>query len=336
MAVGAKIAYIKALVGTLSVQRFTNLLKVEASLIASRMMRKPLVSGLPWSASIEPTTSCNLRCPECPTGMRSLLRPKGSMTLETFEKVLDRLSSRLMYLTLYFQGEPMLNPDFAEMAAMARKRKIFVATSTNGHYLDQTNIDKLLSSGLNYLIVSVDGMDQESYSKYRVGGQLQKVTEGIKLLVAERKRRKLHAPFIEIQFIVMRHNQHQMEPMKAFAKEVGVDRLAFKTAQVYHFDEQNTIISTLKSQSRYVQTPDGWWTMAKKIKNRCRRIWESVVVTWDGKVVPCCYDKDADYTKGDLMADPLEAIWYNERYKNFRQQVLADRKSIEICRNCGE
>jgi MoaA/NifB/PqqE/SkfB family radical SAM enzyme len=148
---------------SLTIQKVTNLIVVETGFLFSRVFRKVIILGKPWSASIEPTTSCNLRCPECPTGMQSLTRTKGSLDVEVYKTILDKLSSDLIYLTLYFQGEPFLNPHFPEMVKLARNRRIFVATSTNGHYLDDKNVTKIIQSGLSHLIISMDGLDQETY-----------------------------------------------------------------------------------------------------------------------------------------------------------------------------
>jgi len=321
---------------SLSIQKVTNLIVVETGFLFSRIFRKAFIFGKPWSASIEPTTSCNLRCPECPTGMQSLTRTKGSLDVEVYKTILDKLSPDLIYLTLYFQGEPFLNLHFPEMVKLARNRRIFVATSTNGHFLDDTSVAKIIQSGLSHLIISMDGLDQETYEKYRVKGDLLAVTDGIKRLVAAKKAMKSKSPFIELQFLVMRHNEHQMNAMRNYANQAGVDKLSFKSAQVYNFDTENTIIPALKQKSRYRQLPDGSWIIARKIKNRCHRIWSSLVITWDGKVVPCCYDKNADHQTGNLLQDSLDDIWKNKVYSSFRNQVLSSRADTEICRNCGE
>ncbi|MDO9256447.1 MAG: radical SAM/SPASM domain-containing protein [Bacteroidales bacterium] len=321
---------------SLNLRRVLNFVLVETSYFLSRLIRIPIIAGNPWAASIEPTTSCNLRCPECPTGMLSLSRPNGNMHVDVFGTILDKLSPDLMYLTLYFQGEPLLNPGFTKMVQMTRKRRIFVATSTNGHYLNDRNVDEIIKSGLNHLVISMDGTDQKTYEKYRVRGDLQTVSDGIERLVAAKKAVKSSTPFIELQFIVMRHNEHQIQQMREFAKQSGVDTLSFKTAQVYNFDAESAIIPTLKSKSRYRKTSDGNWVMVNKIRNRCHRIWSSLVITWDGKVVPCCYDKNADHQTGNLLDEPLSEIWKNQKYTAFRRQVLKNRSANEICRNCGE
>ena len=313
--------YYLALFKSLNMQRSVNLLLVESSYRISRLLRTPWVAGKPWSASIEPTTSCNLRCPECPTGMQTLTRAKGNLNLDHFNTILGRLAPNLFYLTLYYQGEPMLNPHFSAMVQSARSRRIFVATSTNGHFLNDEKVAEVIKSGLNHLIISLDGMDQETYEKYRVNGNIQTVTEGIQRLVAARKKLKSRTPFIELQFIVMRHNQHQVEQMRMYARQSGVDRVSFKSAQVYNFEAGNIIIPTIMEKSRYRQTPGGSWVISANIRNRCHRIWSSIVITWDGKVVPCCYDKDADHLMGNLLEEPLSAIWKNRQYKIGRAHV---------------
>src|SRR6187549_1859288 len=103
------------LISKFSLDRVSNAVKVVSSYVYSRSTGSPSIKGLPISISIEPTTSCNLRCPECPSGLRSFTRPTGMLQEKVFETVLDQLAHSLMNLTFYFQGEPYLNPDFLDM-----------------------------------------------------------------------------------------------------------------------------------------------------------------------------------------------------------------------------
>lgn len=328
--------YYIALCRTINLTRIGNLVLVECSYLISLISRKVVVAGQPWAASVEPTTSCNLRCPECPTGMHQLSRPKGSLDFRNFEKILSALSSKLIHLTLYFQGEPFLNKDVFAMIKLAVSRKIFVATSTNAHFLSDANVCSIISSGLNHLIISMDGLDQQVYEKYRVGGDLSKVTEGIHRLVLARKAANVSHPFIELQFLVFRHNEHQMREMRVFAKETGVDVLSFKPAQLNNYDTGRNLLPLSARYSRYTLNPNGSIYLKKKIRNRCHRIWSSVVVTWQGETVPCCYDKDADFVTGDLTIEALDKIWENEKYTSFRKNILQKRNEIPMCCNCGE
>src|SRR3954464_12958801 len=159
----------------LSIRRAWNGILVLSSFYISKWTRKAIQWGLPMSISFEPTTSCNLRCPECPSGLRSFTRPTGMMEADLFKKTIDELHQTLMYLIFYFQGEPYLHPQFTDLVKYASSKNIYTATSTNAHYLTDENAKKTVESGLDRLIISIDGTTQETYESYRIGGNLQKV-----------------------------------------------------------------------------------------------------------------------------------------------------------------
>jgi MoaA/NifB/PqqE/SkfB family radical SAM enzyme len=220
----------------LTFRRVLNIAKVWSSYHVSRWIKRPVQWGMPISISFEPTTSCNLRCPECPSGLRAFSRPTGMLRKDFFTETIDQLSKDLTYLVFYFQGEPYLNPDFLNMVAYASSKKIYTATSTNAHYLNEEKAKRTVESGLDRLIISIDGTTQETYQQYRVGGRLDKVLEGAKNMVKWKKEMRSKTPFIVFQFLVVRHNEHQIEEIKALAKEIGVDDIWFKTAQVYDYE----------------------------------------------------------------------------------------------------
>src|SRR5215467_1490156 len=198
----------------LTVRRFWNASKVLGSYYASRVIKKPVQWGFPVSISFEPTTSCNLRCPECPSGLRAFTRPTGMLRKDFFSETIDQLSKDLFYLVFYFQGEPYLNPAFLDMVKYASVKKIYTATSTNAHYLTDDNAKRTIESGLDRLIISIDGTTQDVYQQYRVGGNLDKVIEGTKNIVRWRKQLKSRTPFIVFQFLVLKPNQHQVEDVR--------------------------------------------------------------------------------------------------------------------------
>lgn len=291
---------------------------------------------MPTTLSIEPTTSCNLRCPECPSGLRSFTRPTGMLQDQLFEKVILQSKSHLSWLHLYFQGEPFLNPRFFEMVKFADQNKVFTSTSTNAHYLDEGNVKTILSSGLKQLILSMDGITQEVYQQYRVGGNLEKVQKGLELLIIEREKIRKSFPRIILQFLVTGQNEHQIPSLKSWAKKLKVDELQLKTTQIYEYEEGSELIPSDLGYSRYIQTGDGKWKLKKKLENKCWRMWQGAVVTWDGQVVPCCFDKDASHVMGELKSQSLLEVWTSKAYQVFRSQLLEDRSQIEICRNCSE
>jgi radical SAM protein with 4Fe4S-binding SPASM domain len=321
----------------LTARRVWNGIKVLSSYYVSLVNKKPIQWGLPVSISFEPTTSCNLRCPECPSGLRAFTRPTGMLQKDFFRQTIDEIHKELLYLIFYFQGEPYLNPSFLEMVKYASEKKIYTATSTNAHYLTDENARKTVESGLDRLIISIDGTTQETYKQYRVGGNLDKVIAGAKNIVKWKKELKSKTPFVFFQFLVVKHNEHQIEEIKQLAKEIGVDEVRFKTAQVYDYEnDPNQLIPDNSKYSRYTKNDDGTYAAKNKLANRCWKLWHSNVITWDGLVVPCCFDKDAMHRLGNLKNESFKAIWHNPNYKQFRSEIMQSRKNIDICSNCSE
>ncbi len=318
-------------------RRAWNATRVTASFYLSKWSGKPVQWGYPVSISVEPTTSCNLRCPECPSGLRAFTRPTGMLQNNFFRNTIDQVSRDLFYLVFYFQGEPYLNPEFLDMVRYASLKRIYTATSTNAHYLNDENSKKTVESGLDRLIISIDGTTQQVYQQYRVGGNLDKVIAGAKNIVAWKKRLGSRKPFVIFQFLVVKPNEHQVEEIKILAKEIGVDEVRFKTAQVYDYvNDPNNLIPETQKFSRYKRDKEGRYRLKNKMSNHCWRLWHATVITWDGMVVPCCFDKDATHRLGDLKGMPFRDIWNNSDYKSFRTQVLSSRKNIDICSNCSE
>lgn len=324
------------LISKLTPRRVWNGMKVLSSFYVSKLFRKPVQWGYPVSISFEPTTSCNLRCPECPSGLRAFSRPTGMLQKDFFTETIDQLSKELLYLVFYFQGEPYLNPSFLDMVKYASGKKIYTATSTNAHYLNDANAKRTIESGLDRLIISIDGTTQEVYQQYRVGGQLEKVLEGTRNIVRWKKELNSKKPFVVFQFLVVKPNEHQIEDAKLLAKELGVNDIWFKTAQVYDYEKDpNQLIPDADKYSRYRKTKDGY-VFKGKLANHCWRLWHDPVITWDGLVAPCCFDKDAQHKLGDLKQMTFKEIWNNPAYTRFRKQILNGRKNIDICSNCSE
>lgn len=320
----------------LTFSRVINLALITVSYYISLWTKKPLVWGKPVSISIEPTTSCNLRCPECPSGLRSFTRPTGMLDVNLFKNTIDQTYKSSSYLLLYFQGEPYLHPQFTELIKYASNKGLYTATSTNAHYLTNDNARKTIESGLDRLIISIDGTTQDTYQSYRIGGNLDKVVEGTRNIIRWKKKLNSKTPYVMFQFLVVKPNQHQIEEVKALGKELGVDKVAFKTAQLYDYKNGNPLMPTIDKYSRYKQLPDGSYELKNKLKNQCWKMWHSTVVTWDGSVVPCCFDKDSDHKQGSLTDTKLMDIWESTTYDLFRKKLLTNRKSIDICKNCTE
>ena len=316
--------------------KLLNALQLRSSYFFSKLIKSAWHRGNPLHISVEPTTSCNLRCPECPSGLRAFSRPTGMLQPEVLQKIVDELHPTLASINFYFQGEPYLNTRLHEMITYAAQKKIYTAVSTNAHYLTDAKAEETVKSGLHRLIISIDGFTQETYEQYRIGGQLAKVIEGTKSIIAAKKKLRSKTPHVIFQFLVVKPNEHETNSVLQLAKELGVNEVRFKTAQVYDYENGNPLIPDQEKYARYRKGPDGKWRLKNKMLNSCWRMWQGCVFTWDGSVVPCCFDKDAKHTLGSIENSAFKALWRNEAYANFRQAVLQNRSQIDICRNCTE
>lgn len=308
---------------------------VFASFYLSKWSQKPKQLGLPISLSVEPTTACNLRCPECPSGLRSFTRPTGNLTPTLFANIIDEQKSTLLYCNFYFQGEPFIHPQLLDMIAYANKHHIYTSTSTNAHFITHKNAEAIINSGISRIIISIDGTTQPVYEQYRKSGELNKVIAGTKALVAAKKKLG-KGPQIVFQFLIVKPNEHQVEDVKKLGKQLGVDKVVFKTAQLYDYVNGNELMPSNEKYSRYKLLSDGTYVLKNKLLNQCWRLWSSAVITWDGKVVPCCFDKDAKYEMGNIQTQSFKKIWQNAAYQSFRTNILLARNKIDICTNCSE
>ncbi len=328
--------YYRNILARITLKKAVNYLLLMLSYYLTKLSGRVLMWGKPVFISIEPATACNLRCPQCPSGLREFTRETGMLDKHFFEKTLLQLKGHLHSLTFYFQGEPYLNKEFLNMVAFASSHNIYTITSTNAHYLSAENAKHTVESGLHKLIISVDGMSQETYSKYRIGGHLNKVLEGTREIVRQKRALNSNTPHIIWQFVAFSHNQHEIALVKKTGKEMGVDEVKIKTAQIYDYSAGNKMIPDDERLSRYKKQEDGSYALQNNLANSCLRMWQGCVVTWDGKVVPCCFDKDASHRLGDLQSQEFHNIWHSQAYNSFRKMVMASRKNIDICTNCTE
>lgn len=311
-------------------------MKVMGSFYWSRLSARPVQKGMPMAIALEPTTACNLSCPECPSGLKSFSRPTGNLKEEVYRAIIDQTYKDTFYLTFYFQGEPFINPRFLEMVKYASEKKMYTATSTNAHFLNDENARKTIESGLDRLIISIDGTSQETYESYRKGGKLEKVIEGTKNMVKWKKQLGSSTPHLIFQFLVVKPNEHQIEEVHRLAEELGVDEVRLKTAQLYDYKNGNPLMPENEKYSRYIRKKDGSYAIKNRLENHCWKLWHSCVVTWDGRVIPCCFDKDAEYQLGDLKRHSFKEIWQGGAYQSFRTSLFKGRDQIEICKNCSE
>ncbi|NSW95123.1 MAG: SPASM domain-containing protein [Bacteroidales bacterium] len=294
----------------------------------SSITRKPFVAGMPSAVSVELTNHCNLECPECHAGSGTIKREKGFMNLSLYSKIISELKPYIFNVNLYFQGEPMMHPHFFAFLKEEGMRKV---VSTNGHFLNAENCMKLALSSLSEIIVSLDGTTAETYKIYRKGGDFEQVLTGLKLL-SEAIKSSGSSLRLRIQFLVHRHNEHQVPEVKRLARELNAS-LHLKSMQIMNYESIDYWMPSSERFRRYKRL-NGTWRIKSSLPDRCSRIWFNPVITWNGLVLPCCFDKDADYVMGDLKTDTFRDIWNGTKFRAFRKSILTGRRMTDICRNC--
>jgi radical SAM protein with 4Fe4S-binding SPASM domain len=310
-------------------RKAANLFLIGYSYIKSTLSEETTINGMPVSVSAELTNHCNLSCTECPSGSGAMSRERGFMDIALYHKIIDELSPYIYNLNLYFQGEPMLHPHFSSF--IEKGVDFYTVLSTNGHFLTAENSKRLALSGLKKLIISLDGMDQDTYSAYRVNGTLDTVLEGIRNISDAKRMYNSHLN-IEIQFLVNKLNEEQIPQVRRFAAAIKAS-LKLKSMQIINPGNMNRWLPPSEGYRRY-EFREGGFVIKSSLPDRCPRLWFNPVITWDGKVVPCCFDKDAEYVMGDLTRNSFREIWNGQEYRAFRKSLLAGRHKISLCRNC--
>jgi len=320
----------------LTLPRILNLALLRSSYYLARISKRAISAGFPASLSIEPTTACNLGCPECPSGLKQFTRPTGKIDLNLHQNMLNQVKRSVFYINYYFQGEPFLHPQFLDLIKQAKQSKIYTSTSTNAHFIDEKKAEEIVQSGLDRLIISIDGLTQETYEQYRVHGNLEKVIEASKLLVLAKRNLQSATPHLIFQFLAVKPNEHEIPQVFELANDIGIDEVRIKTAQLYDFENGNPLMPEIEKYSRYIRQKDGTYKIKGNPGNYCWRMWSGSVFTWDGKVVPCCFDKDAKHVLGNISTNSFNSIWKSAKYRAFRQAILINRQEIDICKNCSE
>jgi len=295
------------------------------------------ISHAPLFVSVEPAAVCQLRCPECPVGKGERRKVKGErtpfMSLDLFRKVLGEVKEYAHTMQFYFQGEPLLNKDLAQMIAEAHEAGLYTIVSTNAQAMTRELAEALVSAGLNRIIVSMDGLTQASYGAYRIGGDVEKAKAALRYLREAKKKLKIEdlRLQIELQCLRLKTNEQEWAELKRTYKALGADRLSLKTAQLYDYEHGHNLMPSNLRYSRYEQGADGLFHRKKRARG-CLRVWSGVVVTTTGDVLPCCYDKSHTFAYGNINDAPIAELFKNEKALAFRRAALNEQP--KICQEC--
>ena len=320
--------------------RVSNALRCYASYALSRL-GLVRISHAPMFVSVEPANICQLRCPACPVGMRHLDISTSRdlerfMSLDIWHRTLSEIRKTAFVVQFYFQGEPLLNKDLPLMIREAHEAGLYTIVSTNAQALTETLATQLVNAGLDRIIISMDGLTEQSYNAYRIGGNLDKTQAALSFLrKAKQSKSRDHeitkSPIIELQVLRLKSNEHEWFDFKRVYKSLGADQLTFKTAQLYDYQNGHPLMPSNPRYSRYIQGTDGHYHR-RKLSKDCFRVWSGVVITTAGDVLPCCYDKAHDYAYGNIMNSSLRDLFCSDKANTFRRAAI--QQTPQICQEC--
>jgi radical SAM protein with 4Fe4S-binding SPASM domain len=295
--------------------------------------------GMPTVVQIEPTTYCNLKCALCPV-TEGLGRPPGFMNFDLYKRLVDEIGDYAFLILLWDWGEPSLHPDIDEMISYARQKGIKVVCSTNGHrFASPQFAERIVRSGLDTLIFALDGVSQETYQLYRRQGSLETVIRGIQTVIEKKHELNSATPFVNLRFIAMKYNEHEIPRVHDLAKSLGVNAVTLKTLYPGHDcdpaeDRQNPFIPEDRRYRRFRYDEAGF-NRIRVNRNPCRALWNNPVIHWNGVVCPCSFDTHEKYVFGDLNQSSFKECWHGPAYRLMRRRFRDDWESIPLCSGCS-
>jgi radical SAM protein with 4Fe4S-binding SPASM domain len=289
------------------------------------------IKSYPDQLWIEVTTHCNAKCPLCPTGLGTLNRPKEHLDVGLFKRVVNEIRpEKVMFWNF---GEPFLHPYIYSMFRYAADMKCEGWVSSNGYALYHPDrFDEILTSGLKYLIISLDGLDQKTLETYRVGVNFDRVFNGLVDLMALRPDRS--GLRVIWQFVTMRHNEHQLERARKIAQNLGC-LFWSKRVNLAMIQDDKPVEESLdwlpvtSTLSRYDENG-----MIKQGLQPCHFVEHSLVLLADGRIAPCCHDPQGHLILGNAKHQTIKEIWTGEKMQELREKLINDRQSLTPCSNC--
>jgi MoaA/NifB/PqqE/SkfB family radical SAM enzyme len=287
---------------------------------------------MPISLKIEPSAMCQLACPGCPQSNPLFkIQTRGkTMSLELFRRIIEEAGRYLYRIQFYDYGEPFINKRLLQMISIATEHGIGSQVSSNFSFNFSNDFYRsIVESGLEHLIIAMDGLDPATYSQYRVHGKYELVEAGMRAIIDWKRRLGRQTPFVEWQFIVFDHNRHQVDAVKTMARRIGVDRLCLK------YDA--------RAESKTWYTADRLTdkTVRSVRLNSCLWLWGAMLISSDGIVSPCCNAGHSENI-GDLTTTPLANLWNSPRMMELRACVrgggrsVADGMEKTPCHGCAQ
>lgn len=278
---------------------------------------------MPYSIMIEPTSKCNYSCPMCAKNELGQEFRNQNIDGSTFDGLIDEIKGSCVIAFLWNFGEPLMNPKLTDMIEILSKERIYSVVSTNASLLDSEKSGELLKSGLNHLIISLDGTNAEEYGKLRPGGNFEKVLSNVRKM-SELCTRYNSSMLIELQFIITSANENSINRMGRIGEELGVDVVTLRKCSI-RSEEGHISLGAKNKEYSYGE-------FAPKICGRsCYKVYSQSLVLSNGDIVPCCDVEEKRNVMGNLGKLSFREIWNSKKYNSFRMAVSRGTKECRLC-----
>jgi len=319
-------------------RRMSRAKRLNLSMAGTNLLYRRLTPwNLPLHMQVELTNYCNLRCPVCPTGIRAVNRKPAAIDVDLFKRLMDEVGPYLLTISLWAWGEPLLHPHLLEILRAVRKHDIAILLSTNGQNLnDERIIEALTREPPTHLIVAMDGLTDETNSKFRVGAKLAPILAGVRRIAEIKAQRGLELPVLHMRYIVMKHNQHEVPQLKDYSRSHGFDFLSVRTLSIIDSDSPEEVHQELVPDVEELRAYE--YHSGMRIHRNdfiCQEPFWFPTVFADGTLVPCEQDYNAQQSLGRLFEDGSFAdLWFGKQAALARKVIRDDPQRLSFCRNC--
>lgn len=324
------LSYLGSLVRHSTTRRVANLFQNEYEY----QTRKTVLKSYPPQITVDITNRCPLHCPLCATGQGDLQRPHSVMPLDDFRSLVRQVAPRAFQVFLYCWGEPLLVKNIHEYIREARLAGLAVTLSSNlSVRLSNDAIEALVLSGPARILVSLDGLDAHTYNKYRVGGDFNRVVKNARRIAHTKARLGKTHPELVWQFLVFRHNEHQLEQAHKIYRHWGFDAFEIEKPNLPFGQNDHDTARKWFSKNEAHRLP-GPFDIKDNVGDCCFWPWRSAVIAPDGGLNPCCYVGDPQYDVGNVLTQGFDAAWNSPAMVAIRETIIHKGQTAP-CANCS-
>ena len=258
-------------------------------------------------------------------------RMKGNMDFDTFRRVIDEAKQYgLQTLRLHVLGEPLLNPNIHEFVRYAKQYDNLknIVYSTNCTYLDERQAKKILASGLDGIVLAVDGINKETYETIRIRADYEVVKRNVERFLTLRKQLRPDLK-VRLSIINLKRSRSEVEAYRAYWRPflLADQELIIKPFSNFGGQVDNRLEAKEERQKRRQHA----------LRHPCYLLWKNLIVLWNGDVTVCCLDSKAAYMKlGNVWEQSLQELWFSEMQSRYRKLHLKrDWKDMPLCQGCN-